>query len=312
MTKFMVSLAALLLSFTSYATEDVLATDSVASDSLKIDSAEMQIIIWAANLKYETNTVSLANGIAELKVPKGYKYLNAVDSRKTLQYWGNPDDPTTLGLLFKEEDSPINVNSFVIEISNNTEGYVEDDEAEDMDFDEILVEMKSDIDASGSGDKLIGWASAPYYDAVNKKLHWAKEIRFAGAESNTLNYDVRVLGRNGYLTLRAISDIKELPLVKKDLNGILSAVNYKPGHKYEDFDSSIDEVAAIGIGGLVAGKVLAKVGLWAVLLKFGKLIIFGIIALVGGFWKKIVGLFKKKKEEEIVPVVNGEEGTPLQ
>lgn len=311
MTKIYGIVAAFLLTFNVYATdENVAETDSLSSDSMQIDSAQMIIQMWADNLKYETNTVTLANGIAELKVPKGYKYLNAADSRKTLQIWGNPDDPNTLGLLFKEEDSPLGVSTFVIEISNNNEGYIEDDEAEDMDFDEILAEMKKDEDANGSGNKLIGWASAPFYDAENKKLHWAKEIRFAGTDANQFNYDVRILGRNGYLTMRFIGEMSVFPQAKKDLNGLLTAVNYKPGHKYEDFDSSIDEVAAIGIGGLVAGKVLAKVGLWAVLLKFGKLIVFGIIALVGGFWKKIVGLFRKKKEEEVAPAIGNDENTP--
>ena len=45
-----------------------------------------------------------------------------------------------------------------------------------------------------------------------------------------------------------------------------------------DFDSKIDNVAAWTIGGLVAGKVLAKAGFFAIILKFIKpllLLLFG-------------------------------------
>ena len=303
----------LFLFFTSislFAVTAEIESDSVVIDSLmeEIDS----VALWQAALKYETNTIQLANGVAELKVPKGYKYLNAADSRKLMMLWGNPDDPSSLGLLLKEDESPLTGTSYIIEISYQEEGYVEDDDAEDIDYEEMLVQLKEEATASNVERKaqgfptvsLVGWAAVPFYDAENKKLHWAKELKFEGEEANTLNYNIRILGRKGYLMLNAIGDIKILPDVNKDLKGILNGVNFTPGNKYEDFDSSIDEVAVIGIGGLIAGKALAKVGLWAVFAKFFKFIIFGIIALFAAFKNKIFGLFKKKEKVEETQVVN--------
>ena len=49
---------------------------------------------------------------------------------------------------------------------------------------------------------LVGWASKPYYDGKNKVLHWAKELKVEGDEGNTLNYDVRVLGRKFLLFMQ--------------------------------------------------------------------------------------------------------------
>jgi uncharacterized membrane-anchored protein len=255
-----------------------------------------------------------------MKVPVGYKYLNSADSRKVLQLWGNPDDPSTLGLLFKKDEDPNMGTSYVIEVSYENVGHVDDDDAEDMDFDELLEQLKTETNDGNAERKaqgypavtLLGWAAAPFYDEENKKLHWAKLAKFEGVEGNTLNYNIRILGRNGYLVLNAIGDDKILPAVNKDLNSILASVNFKEGHQYDDFDPDLDEVAAVGIGGLIAGKVLAKVGLWAVILKFGKIIIFGIIALFAGFRNKIFGLFKKKnKVEEEAPVVDNN-STPEQ
>jgi len=69
-------------------------------------------------------------------------------------------------------------------------------------------------------------------------------------------------------------------------------------YKYEDFDSSVDEVAAWTIGGLVAGKVLAKVGFFAIFLKFGKIIVLSLLGFFGAFKNKIKGWFSKSKNTE--------------
>ena len=64
-------------------------------------------------------------------------------------------------------------------------------------------------------------------------------------------------------------------------------MEFNEGNTYADFDPDIDEIAAYGIGGLIAGKVLAKVGLLAGLLKFVKVIGIGLAK----FWKPIaIGL----------------------
>jgi uncharacterized membrane-anchored protein len=146
----------------------------------------------------------------------------------------------------------------------------------------------------------MGWASQPFYDSERKVLHWAKELRFSDSDGeNTLNYNVRVLGRKGVLVLNAIGGMSQLPAIKKDINGVLGMVSFSPGSKYSDFDPGVDEVAAWTIGGLVAGKVLAKVGMFAVLAKFWKLILIGLIGAGSWFWK----LFKKKKEDkELLPL----------
>jgi len=63
---------------------------------------------------------------------------------------------------------------------------------------------------------------------------------------------------------------------------------------YSDFDPDLDEVAAYGIGALVAGKVMAKTGLLAVALVFLKK--FGVFILIGlGLLFK--GLFSRKKAQ---------------
>jgi uncharacterized membrane-anchored protein len=164
----------------------------------------------------------------------------------------------------------------------------------------LLKEIQSDA-ASANEERaklgyesiaIIGWASKPYYDNEKKVLHWAKEIKFGETEGTTLNYNVRVLGRKGILVLNAVSSMQELPDVQQNIEPVLASFNFDNGNKYADFNPDMDEVAAWTIGGLVAGKMLAKVGILALILKNIKLIGLALAGLGTAAWR----WYKKKTE----------------
>ena len=73
------------------------------------------------------------------------------------------------------------------------------------------------------------------------------------------------------------------PLIEDNLDSVLALANFEDGSRYSDFNPDVDKVAAYGLGGLVAGKVLAKTGILAAVLlllkKFGVFIFVGIAAL---------------------------------
>lgn len=112
-----------------------------------------------------------------------------------------------------------------------------------------------------------------------------KEIRFGESEFNTLNYNIRVLGRKGVLMLNAVATTDQLQLVKENINPVLASFQYADGNKYSDFNPELDEVAVWTIGGLVAGKVLAKAGFFTLILKNIKLIFIALAAAGTGFWQ---------------------------
>jgi uncharacterized membrane-anchored protein len=141
--------------------------------------------------------------------------------------------------------------------------------------------------------EILGWASPPFYDEKEHKLHWAKRIRFGEDSIESLNYNIRVLGRKGVLVMNAIGDMTQLEEIKLSIPKILPGVNFTNGNTYGEFDSSLDKVAAYGIGGLIAGGILAKTGLLAkiglILLKFGKIIFVGAAASLAGIVKYFKG-----------------------
>lgn len=245
-----------------------------------------------ATLTFERGKVTLGKNIATLNVPSGYRYLNPKQAAMILSdVWGNPPQET-LGMLFANDVSPFTPDTWGVVISFDEDGFVKDEDAETLDYSEILATMKSDAkDANAQRTKagyppveIIGWAEPPHYDKQQNKLYWAKELAFGDESSHTLNYDIRALGRRGVLVMSAVASMDRLAAVKTDMKEVLAAVSFNDGHRYADFDPKIDKVAAYGIGALVAGKVAAKAGLLkgliALLLAGKKLIVVAVIALV--------------------------------
>ncbi|MCW7507472.1 DUF2167 domain-containing protein [Leptospira levettii] len=268
--------------------------------------AEDDILKKVNDLKYQTGTVSIGDKLATIKVPKGFKFLDAKQSQFVLhEVWGNPLNEGILGMLFKSDQTPISDNfTYALTYSFSEDGYVSDSDANEINYDDLLKSMKEDI-SEGNEDRkkegyptmeLVGWANKPYYDSSAKKLHWAKELQFEGDSVNTLNYNIRILGRKGILELNAISDIEKLKLVQSDIPAILASTEFNDGEKYSDYSPGVDKMAAYGIGGLIAGKVLAKAGFFALLVKFWKIIAIGAVAALG-FLKK---LFTKKADNSSV------------
>ncbi|WP_323787660.1 DUF2167 domain-containing protein [Psychroserpens sp.] len=282
-----------LIGFSSYSQTD--------DEPSELSEEELRVVLDSINnsFTYQYGEIDLKNGLATLHVPDGFKFLDGEQSEYVLtELWGNPPGDNPIGLLFPEDMTPFHDEfTYCVEITYSEDGYIEDDDAKDLDYSDLLEDMQEDIlaqnperEAQGyEAMELIGWASPPFYDSENKKLHWAKELKFEGYEANTLNYDIRVLGRKGYLNLTAIGDIYILDAFNEDRDNILASVEFNDGNRYADFNPDIDEVAAYGIGGLIAGKILAKAGFFALILKFWKFIAIGAVAIFGGFRKKIFG-----------------------
>lgn len=269
-----------------------------------------------AMLKYQTGEIKLENGNATLNVPKGFGYLDKEQSMYVLtDLWGNPKDETVLGMLVPEGLGVLGETSWAYVIEYEEMGYVKDDDAGDIDYDDLLKDLQKETEEYNTqrtqmgyeSIQLVGWASKPYYDQQKKVLHWAKELKFGESDIRTLNYNLRVLGRKGVFVLNAVATMDELEQVKASTDAVLASVTFNQGNRYSDFNPDVDEVAAWTIGGLVAGKILAKAGLFAGLLKFWKLIAIGLAAAGGAIWRFFSG--RKKKEEEVAVVPTNDQTT---
>ncbi|WP_258103306.1 DUF2167 domain-containing protein [Marinoscillum sp. MHG1-6] len=275
-------------------------------DSLGLDSAAIKELIayyeeayaMDSMLAYQHGNIKLGDGLAEVNLGDDFKYLDPNEANKILsEAWGNPPQET-LGMIFPDSVNPYLPEGWGVVLYYDEDGHVEDDDASDIDYAELLETMQEEAaeeneirrEQGYSGYEVIGWAESPYYDQDSKKLHWAKELAFDGSEIHTLNYDIRVLGREGFLQLNAVAGMDQLEMVKPAMQTLLSKIEFSEGNTYFDFDPSVDKVAAYGIGALVAGKLAAKAGILKVvglfLAKFWKFILIGFAA-IGAFIKKV-------------------------
>ena len=246
--------------------------------------------------------MALRGDLAKIKLPPDLRYLGPDDAAKVITgIWGNPPSrQKTLGMLVPTNVSIVSPESWAVVITYEEDGYVKDDDANKINYNDLLKDMRESVKASNEARKkegyptveLVGWAVPPRYDAAAKKMYWAKELKFEESDGNTLNYNIRVLGRKGVLVLNAVGGMNELAAIEAATPVILGAVDFQDGNRYADFKPSTDKVATYGLAALVAGGVLAKTGflkvLLAGLLAAKKFVIIGFIAL-GGFIKKFFG-----------------------
>ncbi len=261
-----------------------------------------QVIQLVQNLKYQSGEINLRGGLAKLTVPKEFKFLGPDDAETVLvKLWGNPPrDEKPLGLLMPAGLTPLSSNCWVVTMAYNEDGYVKDNDASKINYDDLLKQMQAGIAQNNKTRQeqgypaitLVGWAAPPHYDAAAHKLYWAKQLKFEGEDPDTLNYSIRMLGRKGVLELNAIAGIGQLAEIDRQTPQILGMVDFKEGSRYADFDPKVDKVATYGIAALVAGGALAvaaKAGffklLFVGLVAAKKFVIIGVIAVVAMFKK---------------------------
>ena len=263
--------------------------DAAAQDD-KVPKEALQLI---DSLNYQSGKINVDAAHATLNLNSEFRFLDAADAQKVLsELWGNPPDDEVLGMLVPVS-APLSdpKKSWAVVITHENEGYVSDKDAAGIDYDAMLKEMQEGTAEANAERKrlgypevqLVGWATKPHYDASTNKLYWAKELAFDGGREHALNYDIRVLGRGGYLSLNAVAGMNQLHQIEGEMQKVLALTEFDPGQRYSDFNASTDKVAAYGIAALVAGAIAAKAGLFAklfvLLLAFKKFAIVGFIAL---------------------------------
>ncbi|MFO1436613.1 MAG: DUF2167 domain-containing protein [Gammaproteobacteria bacterium] len=268
------------------------------------ESAEQMAAKLESSLKYQTGEIKLSDGLATLRLPAEFRYLDPEQTKKLLEEgWGNPDGGGTLGMIVPSATSPMSDNGWGVIVTYEENGYVSDKDADSINYDDLLKEMQSSIKdeneerkKAGYGSiELVGWAERPSYDKATHKMYWAKDLRFDGSDQHTLNYNIRVLGRRGVLVLNAVAGMSQLAAIKTDMQKVIAFTDFNPGHSYTDFDSKTDKVASYGLAALVAGGIAAKTGLLAklvaLLIAAKKLVVLAIAGIAAFFSK----LFKRAK-----------------
>lgn len=266
------------------------------------------------SLTFRSGKVVVGSNLATLNLPDNMVFLDGADAERVLvEAWGNPpDDKLPLGMILPKGVSPLADESWAVTVEYEESGYVSDEDAADIDYNDMLEDLQDGARADNEWRAengyepiaIVGWASAPHYDAAGKKLHWAKEVKFGDSDEHILNYNIRVLGRKGVLVLNFIAGMHQLPQIEENVPAVLAMTDFNDGNRYADFNPDLDEVAAYGLGALIAGKAAAKVGLFAAALVLLKKLWFLPVLLIGWVWRRVTG--KKQQPAPAEPQVQPE------
>lgn len=259
---------------------------------------------------FRSGTFVIGDNLATLTTNGPYSYIGASEAKRFLtEFYGNPPSVANgvLGLI-TPSDIPLDApEAYAIVIDFSDDGYVSDDEAAKIDYDDLLQQMQEG-QKEGNAERqrqgyepveLLGWAQKPRYDKATHKFYWAKRLRFGTSPNETLNYQIRILGRQGVLNLNVVGEADILPVINERISGILAMVDFKQGQTYAEYKPGVDKVAAYGLAGLVAGGVLTKTGffkaLFVALLAFKKGIAIAVFGGLAAAWGGIKRLFGGKE-----------------
>jgi uncharacterized membrane-anchored protein len=234
-----------------------------------------------AGLHPRTGAVAVPVAKVTLNLGDAYYFLGADESRLVLtEGWGNPPETVqdVIGMIFPAGKS-FTDDTWGAVLTYVEDGYVPDAEAAGIDYTQLLNQLREGEtrenearQAAGfASTHLIGWAQEPSYDAQRHTLIWAKEISFSDVpDHNTLNYDVRVLGRRGVFSMNLVTGMDRLDATRAAATELMGTATFDTGSRYTDYVEGQDKKAAYGVAGLIAGgaavALAKKAGLLGILL----------------------------------------------
>jgi uncharacterized membrane-anchored protein len=236
-------------------------------------------------------TVDLGSNVAEIDLGDSYLFAGADDTRKLMEAMGNTVGESELGMVSPKSDD----QDWFILFEYSAEGYVKDDEKDSIDKDAILESYKEGTEEGNKvrkekglpGLHVTGWYEEPHYDQASHNLVWALLARNDDGHE-VVNYNVRLLGREGYMSVTLVDEPQKLAVSKPQVENVLSGFAYKSGKSYAEFVPG-DKVAQYGLTALIAGGAGAaavKLGLFGALAKMlakgGKAIVLLVVAVLAG------------------------------
>ena len=253
------------------------------------------------SLHPRTGDIDIPAAKVTLHLGDGYYFLDAKDARNVLvNAWDNPSDAVsdTIGLVFPKGGHFYDTDGWAAVVTYEASGFIRSEHHEKSDFDQVEKAIRDGEAAGNEARKkvnappihFVGWATPPTYDEAKHAMIWARDLKFGGQDVDTLNYDVRVLGRRGYLSLNMVSVMPQLAAVRTAAADLERTAQFQAGSRYDDYNMATDKTSQLGLAGLVAagaGAVLAqKLGLFAVVLLFLKkgLVVIVAAATGGAAW----------------------------
>ena len=216
-----------------------------------------------------------------VSVPKGFAFLGSQDTRKFMALSHNLSDgkeyllaPDDLRWFATFEFDPI--------------GYVKDDER--IDAAALLRSMRESNERANAQRKLKGWTTMsitgwrfpPQYDNRSHLLEWAFMAKDDATNEPVVNYNTRLLGRQGVMSVVVVSDPARIDAAVGQFKPLLRHYEFVDGQRYAQYRPG-DKIAKYGLAALIVG------GAAAVAAKKG--LLTAMVGAVAAAWKFLLAGF---------------------
>ena len=194
-----------------------------------------------------------------LKLSDRHSFLGESEAKELLERLGNFSNGNVIGLVASNDEHA----TWFVTIRYDEQGYVKDTGR--IDSDELLSALKGGTEEANKerrarGFKALhvtGWSEPPQYDRALHRLEWA--LRASSDDGDSVNFNTRVLGRRGTVSLDLVCDPADLVADMPEVADLLQGTTFKIGARYEDFKARMDRIAQYGL----AGPILAGAGIGA-------------------------------------------------
>jgi len=245
-----------------YADEgDLVGIRPIGADARVVNQSPAELM---ASLHFQKGKITLPSGIATLDLPPQYEYLPPEEANKILvSAWGNPKRADTQGLIVAADHSVLGPDGWAVVVRYIADGHVRETEADNLQYEDILrgLQRQADEDSAHrfkngyNSLSLLGWADVPSYNPKTHQYDLAKELAVLGNTETTLNYDVRILGRQGVLDLNGVAPMHDYNLVKRHIDLLTGVTQFAAGQAYSDFNPLTDHIAGYTATDMVKGYV---------------------------------------------------------
>lgn len=228
--------------------------------------------------------------VAQVRIPAGYVFTEANDTRILMEAMQNPTSGNEVGFI-----APASLDWFVV-FEFHDIGYVRDDEKNSLDAEAMLEAIKKGTEVANKERRrrgwpiltVLGWEQRPHYNEITHNLEWA--IRGESEGNLVINYNTRLLGRRGVIRVTLVTDPAALSAILPKFKKLIAEFQFKQGQKYAEYRQG-DKVAKYGLTALVVGgtsAVAVKTGLFKWIWK-------GLVAGFLAFLAFLKRLFSRNK-----------------
>lgn len=280
------------------------AQDEAAAPDAQAE-AQAQFQAFLDSLAWQTEGYGDLEEWATIEIPNGYRYLNGNDADKLMQAWGNL--PSEYEGMIATDDL-----DWLVLFQFDPSGYVKDDEKDELDADALLDQMIANQERGNDYRReqglqpmyIDGWAMEPRYNQRTNNLEWGLLLRSGDNPNQFVNYETKLLGREGVMEVTLICDLEDMDMILPTYQDLLLGHNYKDGKSYADYKQG-DKIAEYGLTALITGGAIygaAKLGLLGSIMAFGKkflkFIIIGLVAIGAAFKKFFARMAGREVREE--------------